>query len=149
MRALDHGRDILEFAPFVNRLKNSKWHFLILYDRRPVEDIEGDAQLSYKTVQSWRIEMAANAYVRARIDQALKDDATVVLDSLGLTISDVMRMTLTRIAREKALPVELTRPNAETLVAIEEARAIKAQRRNGFANAEDLVSSIEASESGT
>ncbi|WLS10046.1 type II toxin-antitoxin system RelB/DinJ family antitoxin [Shinella sumterensis] len=93
--------------------------------------------------------MAANAYVRARIDQALKDDATVVLDSLGLTISDVMRMTLTRIAREKALPVELTRPNAETLVAIEEARAIKAQRRNGFANAEDLVSSIEASESGT
>ena len=70
--------------------------------------------------------MGQNAYVRARIDPSLKEDATEVLDSLGLTISDVMRMMLTRIAREKALPIELTRPNAETIAAIEEARALKA-----------------------
>lgn len=70
--------------------------------------------------------MAANAYVRARIDPALKDEATLVLDSLGLTISDVVRMTLTRIARDKALPIELARPNADTIAAMEEARAIKA-----------------------
>ncbi|MBG0511931.1 type II toxin-antitoxin system RelB/DinJ family antitoxin [Agrobacterium sp. MOPV5] len=76
--------------------------------------------------------MTANAYVRARIDQALKDDATAVLDSLGLTVSDVMRMMLTRIAREKALPIELTQPNAETLAAIEEARAIAAARRGNL-----------------
>jgi len=88
--------------------------------------------------------MAANAYVRARIDSALKDEATEVLDSLGLTVSDVMRMMLTRIAREKALPIELTRPNAETVAAIEEARAIKAARRNRFATAEELIGSIEA-----
>lgn len=88
--------------------------------------------------------MAANAYIRARIDSALKDDATEVLDSLGLTVSDVMRMMLTRIAREKALPIELTRPNAETVAAIEEARAIKAARRNRFATAEELIGSIEA-----
>jgi DNA-damage-inducible protein J len=88
--------------------------------------------------------MAANAYVRARIDAALKDDATEVLDSLGLTVSDVMRMMLTRIAREKALPIELTRPNAETVAAIEEARAIKAARRNRFGTAEELIGSIEA-----
>jgi DNA-damage-inducible protein J len=91
--------------------------------------------------------MAANAYVRARIDSALKDDATEVLDSLGLTVSDVMRMMLTRIAREKALPIELTRPNAETVAAIEEARAIKAARRNRFATAEELIGSIEAGNS--
>jgi DNA-damage-inducible protein J len=87
--------------------------------------------------------MTANAYVRARIDQEIKDDATAVLDSLGLTISDVMRMMLTRIAREKALPIELTRPNAETLAAIEEARAIAAAKRNRFDTAEALFDALD------
>lgn len=87
--------------------------------------------------------MTANAYVRARIDQTLKDDATAVLDSLGLTVSDVMRMMLTRIAREKALPIELTQPNAETLAAIEEARAIAAVRRNRFGTAEALFDALD------
>ncbi|WCK02800.1 type II toxin-antitoxin system RelB/DinJ family antitoxin [Agrobacterium tumefaciens] len=87
--------------------------------------------------------MTANAYVRARIDPALKDDATAVLDSLGLTVSDVMRMMLTRIAREKALPIELTQPNAETLAAIEEARAIAAARHNRFVTAEALFEALD------
>ncbi len=87
--------------------------------------------------------MTANAYVRARIDQATKDDATAVLDSLGLTVSAVMRMMLTRIAREKALPIELTRPNAETLAATEEARAIAAARRPRFETAEALLTALD------
>ncbi|NTE85767.1 type II toxin-antitoxin system RelB/DinJ family antitoxin [Agrobacterium rubi] len=87
--------------------------------------------------------MTANAYVRARIDQALKDDATAVLDSLGLTVSDVMRMMLIRIAREKALPIELTRPNAETLAAMEEARAITAEKRARFNMTEELFEALD------
>ncbi|KAA3503169.1 type II toxin-antitoxin system RelB/DinJ family antitoxin [Rhizobium rhizogenes] len=87
--------------------------------------------------------MTANAYVRARIDQAIKDDATAVLDSLGLTVSDVMRMMLTRIAREKALPIELTRPNAETLAAIEEARALTAARRPRFETTEAMLTALD------
>jgi DNA-damage-inducible protein J len=86
--------------------------------------------------------MAENAYVRVRIDPVLKDEAALVLDSLGLTISDVMRMTLTRIAREKALPLELARPNPQTLAAMEEARAIKASRREGFATGEALLDAL-------
>lgn len=82
--------------------------------------------------------MAANAYVRARIDPALKEEAVLVLDSLGLTISDVMRMTLTRIARDRALPIELARPNAETLAAMEETRAIAASGSGRFDNADAL-----------
>ncbi|WP_346895486.1 type II toxin-antitoxin system RelB/DinJ family antitoxin [uncultured Roseibium sp.] len=92
--------------------------------------------------------MAANDYVRARIDPVLKEDAAAVLDSLGLTISDVMRMMLTRIAREKALPIELTRPNAETLAAIEEARALKLARGKRFNTTEELFNSLEAAEGG-
>jgi DNA-damage-inducible protein J len=87
--------------------------------------------------------MTANAYVRARIDQDLKDDATAVLDSLGLTVSDVMRMMLTRIAREKALPIELTRPNAETIAAIEEARKISDENRVRFKSREELFNALD------
>jgi DNA-damage-inducible protein J len=89
--------------------------------------------------------MAANAYVRARIDPSLKEEAALVLDSLGLTISDVMRMTLTRIAREKALPLELARPNPQTIAAMEEARAIKASGSTGFTSDDQLFASLKAS----
>jgi DNA-damage-inducible protein J len=56
--------------------------------------------------------------VRARIDQALKDEAASVLAEMGLTVSDVVRIALTKIAREKALPFDMRVPNkltAETL----------------------------------
>lgn len=87
--------------------------------------------------------MAANAYVRVRIDPVLKDEAALVLDSLGLTISDVMRMTLTRIAREKALPLELTLPNAKTLDAMEEARRLRTAANGRFDNADAVFDALE------
>jgi DNA-damage-inducible protein J len=88
--------------------------------------------------------MAATAFIRARIDEGLRDDAAAVLDELGLTISDVMRMTLTRIAREKAVPFELTTPNAATRAALDEAAAIRAARKHRFATGKDLINGIEA-----
>lgn len=66
--------------------------------------------------------MAANAVVRARIDEHIKEEAAVVLEAMGLTVSDAFRIMLTRVAREKALPFELLVPNAETLEAVKEAR---------------------------
>ncbi len=66
--------------------------------------------------------MAANAVVRARIDAHIKEEATVVLASMGLTVSDAFRLMLTRIAKEKALPFEPLVPNAETIAAMKEAR---------------------------
>ncbi|MBJ2587806.1 type II toxin-antitoxin system RelB/DinJ family antitoxin, partial [Salmonella enterica subsp. enterica serovar Breda] len=55
--------------------------------------------------------MAANALVRARIDETLKNQAADVLAEMGLTISDLIRITLTKVAREKALPFDLRIPN--------------------------------------
>ncbi len=48
--------------------------------------------------------MVANALIQARIDADVKLRATAVLDNMGLTISDVVRMLLTRVANEGALP---------------------------------------------
>lgn len=51
--------------------------------------------------------MASNALVQARIDTDVKDRATAVLEGMGLTVSDAVRILLTRTANEGALPLEL------------------------------------------
>ena len=66
--------------------------------------------------------MPANSVVRARIDEHIKEEASVVLEAMGLTVSDAFRIMLIRIAREKALPFEPWVPNAETIEAMKEAR---------------------------
>lgn len=66
--------------------------------------------------------MAANQLVQARIDGVIKEEAAAVLAAMGLTISDAVRLLLTRVAHEKALPFEPLIPNAETIAAMKEAR---------------------------
>jgi DNA-damage-inducible protein J len=66
--------------------------------------------------------MPENAVVRARINEQIKEEASVVLASMGLTVSDAFRMMLMRVAREKALPFEPLVPNAKTIAAMKEAR---------------------------
>lgn len=66
--------------------------------------------------------MAANALVQARIDRAVKEEAAAVLASMGLTVSDAVRLLLTRVAKEHALPFDPLIPNAETVKAMKEAR---------------------------
>ena len=87
--------------------------------------------------------MAASAFVRARIDERLKDEAAAVLAEMGLTVSDVVRMTLTRVAKDKALPFELKVPNAETRAAIEESRAMMKARRARFNDGQELFDALE------
>ena len=52
--------------------------------------------------------MPANALVQTRIDPVVKERAAAVLEELGITISDAVRIRLTRTANEGALPFELT-----------------------------------------
>ncbi len=70
----------------------------------------------------------ADTFVRARIDSETKDRATAALQAMGLTISDVLRIVLRRVANDQAFPLELKVPNAETRAAIEELDAGKGER---------------------
>ena len=67
--------------------------------------------------------MPANALVQARIDSAVKEEAAAVLATMGLTVSDAVRLLLTRVAHDHALPFDPLIPNAETVAAMREARA--------------------------
>ena len=85
--------------------------------------------------------MAANALVQTRINGNIKAEAAIVLASMGLTVSDAVRIMLTRVAHDKALPFEPLRPNAETIAAMEEARSGK---MDSFATIEDLMADLHA-----
>jgi DNA-damage-inducible protein J len=64
----------------------------------------------------------ANSVVRARIDTRVKNEAAAVLETIGLTVSDAVRLMLVRVAAEKALPFEPLVPNARTVKAMKAAR---------------------------
>jgi len=52
--------------------------------------------------------MAQTSMLHVRVDDALKADAAEKLASFGLTVSDAVRILLTRIVTEGGLPVGLT-----------------------------------------
>jgi DNA-damage-inducible protein J len=63
--------------------------------------------------------MPATATVHVRVDQKVKEKAARTLAAMGMSVSDVVRILLVRVAAEKALPFELRVPNRETLAAME------------------------------
>jgi DNA-damage-inducible protein J len=64
--------------------------------------------------------MAANTtMVHVRLDENLKAQAAETLASMGLTISDAIRVFLTRVVADKELPFALKVPNATSRVAIQ------------------------------
>jgi DNA-damage-inducible protein J len=64
--------------------------------------------------------MAVSRMVQARVPNDIQDIANQVIRDSGLTVSDVVRVLMTRIARDKAIPLELFEPNAETQAAFAE-----------------------------
>ena len=84
--------------------------------------------------------MAAAEVVRARIDAELKKDATEVLGSMGLSVSDAIRMMLVRVVADRSLPFEVRSPNRETELALEAARRRDVTR---FSSVADLMADLE------
>ena len=83
--------------------------------------------------------MAANQLVQTRIDGEIKEEAAAVLAAMGLTVSDAVRLLLTKVAQDKALPFEPLIPNATTIKAMKEARKGKLPR---FATVNDLMADL-------
>ena len=57
--------------------------------------------------------MADNALVQVRIDPAIRDKASEVLARSGLTVSDLVRILLTRTANDNAIPSGLVAEDPE------------------------------------
>ena len=85
--------------------------------------------------------MATTEMVHVRVDKRIKARAAKALATMGLSVSDAVRVLLTRVAAEKALPFEVKVPNVATAAAMREAR------RGGltsFRNVSDLMVDLNA-----
>jgi DNA-damage-inducible protein J len=85
--------------------------------------------------------IAADTYVRARIDAKTKKRAANALQAMGLSISDAIRLLMLRVADERRLPFEVKAPNAVTREAMAELEAGKGKR---FASVEALMADLHA-----
>ncbi len=64
--------------------------------------------------------MSKDTVVRARINSNVKTEAMEVLEAMGLTVSDAIRLLLLRVAEEKQLPFVVKLPNTATVKAMKE-----------------------------
>lgn len=87
--------------------------------------------------------MAVTTMLHIRLDETLKIQAAETLAAMGLSLSDAVRVFLTRVVAEQGLPFELKVPNAETRAALAEAEAIISARNTVFTSAEALFNALD------
>ena len=84
---------------------------------------------------------SASAMIHVRIDQKLKSQAAKAFGAMGLSLSEAVRVFLTRAATDQAFPFELRVPNAETIAAMNAGDRGEAQK---FASVEELMADLHA-----
>lgn len=65
--------------------------------------------------------------LHVRVEDDVKERASIALEQMGLTMSEAVRVFLHRVATDQKLPFALEVPNARTRAAMEEARALSAR----------------------
>jgi DNA-damage-inducible protein J len=78
--------------------------------------------------------MISNEVIRVQVDEHLRNEATTILATMGLTVSDFVNIALTRVVSERGLPFELCVP--DRLIA--EALA-KSEREEDLRRAENIA----------
>ena len=90
---------------------------------------------------------AQTSMLHIRVDDDIKEQATQTLTAMGMSVSDAVRLFLRRVVIDQAFPLELKVPNAETLAAMEESRAMMTKRRARFTSADELFADLEKNSS--
>ena len=79
--------------------------------------------------------------LHVRVDNEIKTQATDALATMGLSVSDAVRIFLHRVVADQAFPLELKVPNAKLRAAMAEADGMAAKPR--FATADELFADLE------
>ena len=87
--------------------------------------------------------MARTSMLHIRVDDDTKAQASEALASMGLSVSDAVRILLKRGVSDQAFPLELKVPNAETRAAIAESRAKMQSDAARFDSADALFDELE------
>jgi DNA-damage-inducible protein J len=79
--------------------------------------------------------------VRARIDTKTKKNASEILNEMGLSISDAIRLLMFQVVNERRLPFEIKAPSASSRKALAENAAGKGKR---FDTVDELMADLNA-----
>jgi addiction module antitoxin, relB/dinJ family len=83
----------------------------------------------------------ANSVIQTSIDEKINAEAATVLAEMGMTVSQAIRLMLTRVAQEKRLPFDpVLTPREETLAALQEARS---ESLKSYANMAELLQDLD------
>ena len=87
--------------------------------------------------------MTQTSMLHIRVDPEMKNQAVQALDSMGLTISDAVRILLKRIVTDQAFPLELKVPTAKTQAAMDEARVMMSANSLRYSKQSALFDALE------
>lgn len=80
------------------------------------------------------------ANIHCRIDSNLKDNVDIILQNLGLNISEAIRIFFAQIILSNGIPFDIKIPNKTTIAAIEESKdKTKLHKANSI---EDLLEKL-------
>lgn len=85
--------------------------------------------------------MPIDALIETHIDEGVRQKAEVVFASAGLTINQAIHRLLQQAADQQIVPLELYKPNAETLEAM---RELRAGGGKSFSSVADLLADLNA-----
>ncbi len=88
-------------------------------------------------------DMATSTMIHVRIDEQVKKEAAQTLETMGLSVSDAVRVFLLRVVAEKQIPFSLKVPNAETRSAMAEADEIVRAKRARYKTGAELIGDLE------
>ena len=84
--------------------------------------------------------MGNGAYIQARIDPRIKEEARSVLDELGMSMSEAIVVYLKQIILQRGIPFELKLPNKATSQAVQELESGKGVT---FGSVDELLEDLE------
>lgn len=82
--------------------------------------------------------------LHVRVDEDTKDRAAVALGLMGLSVSEAVRLFLSRVADDQAFRLDLKVPNAVSRSAIAESDEIVRSRQARYSSPDDLFAALEA-----
>jgi DNA-damage-inducible protein J len=82
---------------------------------------------------------AMTTSINMRVDSKVKEQATKILDGLGIRPSTAITMFLKQIVLHRGIPFEIRLPNKVTMQAIDE---LESGKGVSFNNAEDLLKDL-------
>lgn len=87
--------------------------------------------------------------VHIRMEKELKEHATETLAAMGLSVTDAVRVFLTRVVADKQIPFALHVPNSVTRAAMLEADEIIRARQARFGSSEGIFDELDKETAGS